>query len=125
MQTYVISKEGSRFALEYFPWVKDFPATPKTEAVLSWDEGGINVHFVSYETNLAYAKAIAPYVTQIHVFNWEEKNRYPLKDAVETWRSYLSCFEGEHALLLEHMPNNLPEELASEADALRQIAEGL
>ena len=52
MQTYVISKEGSRFALEYFPWVKDFPATPKTEAVLSWDEGGINVHFVSYETNL-------------------------------------------------------------------------
>ncbi len=52
MQTYVISKEGSRFSIDHFPWVKDFPATPKTEAVLSWDEGGINVHFVSYETNL-------------------------------------------------------------------------
>ena len=81
--------------------------------------------FVSYETNLEYAKVIAPYVTQIHVFNWEEKNRYPLKDAVATWQSYLSCFGGEHALLLEHMPNNLPEELAAETDALRQIVEGL
>ena len=77
--------------------------------------------FVSYETNLAYAKAIAPYVTQIHVFNWEEKNHYPLADAVDTWRSYLSCFEGDHALLLEHMPNNLPEELPAEVEALRRI----
>lgn len=81
--------------------------------------------FKSYETNLEYAKEIAPCVTQIHVFNWEEKNRYPLKDAVETWQSYLSCFRGEHALLLEHVPNNLPEELSAEAEALRQIVEGL
>lgn len=77
--------------------------------------------FVSYETNLAYAKTIAPYVTQIHVFNWEDKNRYPLADAVDTWRSYLSCFEGDHALLLEFVPNNQPEELAAEAEALRLI----
>ena len=77
--------------------------------------------FVPYETNLEYAKAISPYVTQIHVFNWENKNCYPLKDAVETWQSYLSCFKGDHALLLEHMPNHLPEELPAEAEALRRI----
>ena len=70
---------------------------------------------------MEYAKTISPYVTQIHVFNWEGKNCYPLKYAVETWRSYLSCFEGDHALLLEHMPNHLPEELPAEAEALRLI----
>ena len=77
--------------------------------------------FVSYETNLEYARAISPYVTQIHVFNWEEKDHSPLAEAVETWRSYLSCFRGDHALLLEFMPNHLPEELPAEAEALRRI----
>lgn len=79
----------------------------------------------SFEENMAYAKAIAPYVTQIHVFNWEEKNHYPLAEAVETWRSYLSCFRGDHALLLEFMPHHLPEELPAEAEALRRILSDL
>ena len=75
----------------------------------------------SFEENMEYARAISRCVTQIHVFNWEEKNRYPLADAVKIWRSYLSCFEGDHTLLLEFMPNNLPEELPAEAEALRLI----
>ncbi|MBQ8431507.1 MAG: TIM barrel protein [Clostridia bacterium] len=81
--------------------------------------------YISFEENMEYAKTIAPYVTQIHVFNWKEKDRYPLADAVDTWRSYLSCFEGDHALLLEFMPNHLPEELAAEAEALRLILSGM
>ena len=44
MQNYIISKEGTTFPISNFPWVKDYPATPKTEATLSWDDGGINVH---------------------------------------------------------------------------------
>ena len=75
----------------------------------------------SFEENMEYARAISRCVTQIHVFNWEEKNRYPLADAVKIWSSYLSCFEGDHTLLLEFMPNNLPEELSAEAEALRLI----
>ena len=80
---------------------------------------------ISFEENMEYARAISPYVTQIHMFNWEGKNRYPLADAVDTWRSYLSCFEGDHVLLLEFVPNNQPEELPAEAEALRLILAGL
>ena len=48
----VIKKSGSKFALSYFPWFKEYPSSPKTEATISWDENCFCVHFVSYETNL-------------------------------------------------------------------------
>ena len=47
-----IKKSGSTFSLDCFPWAKDYPACPKTSVTLSWNEEGIAVHFVSYETNL-------------------------------------------------------------------------
>lgn len=80
--------------------------------------------YVRLEENLAYAKEMAPYTTQLHIFNWEGKNHYPLAEATDVWRRYLRCFEGEHTLLLEHMPNHTPQELAAEAKALRCIVEG-
>ena len=48
----VIKKSGSKFELLYFPWAKEYPSRPKTEATISWDESCFKVHFVSYETNL-------------------------------------------------------------------------
>ena len=47
-----IQKNGTTFALNHFPWVKDYPATPKTEVTLSYDDKGFLVHFVSWETDL-------------------------------------------------------------------------
>lgn len=73
------------------------------------------------EENLAYAEAIAPYTTHLHVFNWKNKEKYPLKDAIGLWKEYLSFFEGEHTLLLEFMPDGLIETLPIEADALKEI----
>ena len=69
-----------------------------------------------FKTNLSEAKVIVPYTTHIHIFNWDEKNCYPLgdKDGVYMWKEYLKVFEGEHKLLLEFMPNNTPGELKDE-----------
>ena len=47
-----ITKSGSTFCLDNYPWEKDFPARPETKVTISWDESGFHVHFVSYETNL-------------------------------------------------------------------------
>ena len=77
--------------------------------------------YVDFETNLRYAKAIAPYTKVIHVFHWEEKNRYPLKDAKLPWLAYLACFDGSQRLLLEFMPDNLLESLGEESKALKAI----
>jgi sugar phosphate isomerase/epimerase len=75
------------------------------------------------EENIAYAKAIAPYSVNIHVFNWRGKEKYPLQDAKDIWRAYLSCFDGQKNLLLEFMPDGKLETLAREAQALKEIAE--
>lgn len=49
---YPIKKSGSRFCLSYFPWAEAYPACPETAVTVSWDKGGLDLHFVSYETNL-------------------------------------------------------------------------
>lgn len=73
--------------------------------------------------NLASAKAIAPYAVNIHVFNWKEKEKYPLREAKGIWREYLSCFDGDKNLLLEFMPDGLLETLERETLALKEIAQ--
>ena len=76
------------------------------------------------ETNIASAKAIAPYSSHLHVYNWKSGVKYPLAQAVDAWRSYVKEFTTPRTLLLEFMPDNRLASLAAEADALRQIIGG-
>ncbi len=73
------------------------------------------------EENLEYARLLAEYTVNLHVFNWTSDSRKPLKEAVELWKEYLSCFDGEHNLLLEFMPDDKIESLVTEAKALTEI----
>jgi sugar phosphate isomerase/epimerase len=75
------------------------------------------------EENIAYAKAIAPYTVNIHIFNWKGKEKYPLCEATDIWREYLSCFDGDKNLLLEFMPDDKLETLTREAKVMKEIAE--
>lgn len=77
------------------------------------------------ETNFKYAEQIAKYTVNVHVFNWKGSDKYPLADATELWRKYLSYFSGNEALLLEFMPDGKPETLPTEADALKNIIKGV
>ena len=76
------------------------------------------------EENCAYAAALAPYITHIHVFNWEGPNRYPLAEGTDLWKRYLRILGDHHTLLLEFMPDDDPRSLPREADALRAITGG-
>lgn len=77
--------------------------------------------FHDLEWNLEYARNIGKYTEIIHVFNWEGHNKYPLADACAIWTQYLACFDGRQKLLLEFMPDNLPESLETEAGSLERI----
>lgn len=77
--------------------------------------------FHSLEENFEYAEKISKYVKVIHVFNWEGKNKYPLEDAVDIWKKYLSYFDGSQKLLLEFMPDGKAGSLSAESDSLRRI----
>lgn len=77
--------------------------------------------FRSEEENTLYAKLLSPYTVNIHVFNWEKKEKYPLKLAKDVWKNYLSCFDKGKNLLLEFMPDDKIESLKTEAEALKEI----
>lgn len=77
------------------------------------------------EENIANAIKIAPYAEHIHVFNWQEDEKFPLAQANDDWRRYLSCFDVPRTLLLEFMPNDTLAELPREAESLQKIVGGL
>ncbi len=79
--------------------------------------------FVTFDSNMAYAKAVSEYVKNIHVFNWQGHDKYPLCEAEKTWREYLSCFESDKTLLLEFMPDDDISSLQNEAKALCRIVQ--
>ncbi len=76
------------------------------------------------EQNVENAKMIAPYAEHIHVFNWVDKEKFPLAEAVTDWQRYISAFSTPRALLLEFMPGGTIEELAAETAALKTITGG-
>lgn len=77
--------------------------------------------FRTIDENLLYAEKIAEYSKVIHVFNWEGRNKFPLGEALDLWKRYLSFFDGSQKLLLEFMPDGKPESLGAEAEALKRI----
>ena len=77
--------------------------------------------FRSEEENILYANLLSPYTVNIHVFNWNKKEKYPLRFAKDIWKNYLSCFDDNKNLLLEFMPDDRIETLKTEAEALKEI----
>ncbi len=71
--------------------------------------------------NIVSAAALSPYTVNLHVFHWQGAQRYPLQLARERWKRYLTCFHGEHTLLLEFMPDDNIASLKAEAEALKEI----
>lgn len=75
--------------------------------------------------NLAAATSLSPYAKNVHVFHWNEKEKFPLARGKEIWKKYLNCFSGNQTLLLEFMPDKKIESLQNEANTLRSILEEL
>lgn len=73
--------------------------------------------------NVENARALKDYVNHIHVFQWKGKERFPLAEGMEEWKTYLAQFAGQHHLLLEFMPDDTVASLNTEAAALRTLAE--
>lgn len=76
--------------------------------------------FKTFEQNVDCAQKISKFTKRIHVFNWKEKEKYPLLDAKKIWQDYLEYF-GNMPLLLEFMPDNNPDSLKTEANSLFEI----
>lgn len=73
------------------------------------------------EENLAFVKAVEPYVVHVHVFNWHGRIKLPLAESENDWKQYTKVLGGERIYLLEHMPNHDESLLPADADTLRRI----
>ena len=104
--------------------------TERPEDALTLMQAVNSPHFRTYwqpfqtrtaEQNLAYLRALSPYVTHLHVFQWKGADRFPLADGVAEWQDYLALLDTPHTLLLEFMPDDCLDTLSREADALRAM----
>ena len=81
------------------------------------------------EENLQIAQNLAPYVENVHVFQWKKPKlspkRFSLSEGMDEWRAYLEAIPAPRVLLLEFMPDDQLATLPAEAEALRTIIGGL
>lgn len=71
--------------------------------------------------NRAAIRAVLPYVSNVHVFTWDAKGRYPLADGERMWREYidiLSASGRDHHLLLEFVCDDTIEQFYRDAETL-------
>ncbi len=108
--------------------------TEEKEAALELMNNISSPHFKMYwqpnqfrkeDENTEYLKLLLPHILHIHVFNWENENRYPLELAKKEWKQYLSNLKEKHTLLLEFMPDDKIESLDKEAYSLKKFLEDL
>jgi len=120
---------GVILCMECHPWTLTERADTAYALMQAVDSPAFRMYyqpnqFMTTADNIAYAKLLAPYTYHLHVFNWEGEKKFPLAEAIDKWKTYLSCFEGDRALLLEFMPDGKIETLPVEAKALFEIIGG-
>ena len=78
---------------------------------------------ISFEEQLAELDAVAPRLSNLHVFAWEAGNvRFPLEHAADKWRAYFAkAVASSHAAILEFVKDDSPEQFLQDAETLRRL----
>lgn len=100
--------------------VKLIEAVNKPNVFLYWQPD----QYKGFEYNKNALKAILPYLSNVHVFNWSGSERNNLKNAFDEWREYINIIKNDdkfHNLLLEFVKDDLYENLKSDAETLHEL----
>lgn len=89
-------------------------------------------HERGFEYNIEALQALRPYISNVHVFNWNEKGEKSslgTERGIYEWTEYLKILNDENAseriCFLEFMPDGELDSLSTEACALRKIIDGV
>ncbi|MBO7404820.1 MAG: TIM barrel protein [Clostridia bacterium] len=77
--------------------------------------------FMDDEYNLSAVRAVAPYLSNVHVFTWSGHDKFPLADGERMWRQYLDVIReapGDHGLFLEFVCDDTEDQLYRDAETL-------
>jgi len=81
------------------------------------------------EAALEEIGTVGPEVSHVHVFAWDrEKNRYPLADQMDQWRTILNAmpetrWRGERFAMIEFVKGDSPDQFRADAATFRQLLE--
>ena len=68
------------------------------------------------------ARALLPYMTDVHVFYWKNGEKLPLSEGADEWRDYTDILNSEDRIFfLEFMHDGEPSSLPETADTLRSF----
>lgn len=77
---------------------------------------------LSVDENERAIAGIRPWLTNIHVFYWDKKERLPLEQGTADWKRYLRAIaaaEGERYAMLEFVRDNDPQQFLEDARVLK------
>lgn len=80
--------------------------------------------FKTVEYNSAALNKVLPYLLNVHVFTWVNKDKYPLSEGYNAWRQYLDIIKSDgkiHGLFLEFSPDDTEETFLRDAETLRKL----
>lgn len=76
--------------------------------------------------NLAALRAVLPYLSHVHVFAWEGREKYPLAQHERIWREYIDILKGsprDHAMLMEFVCDGSERQFLEDAQTLHRFLE--
>jgi sugar phosphate isomerase/epimerase len=82
---------------------------------------------IDFKERLHELEQIMPWLSNIHAYSWESRNRLPLADKAEDWRKYLEAAKkakGDLYCLLEHMKDDSPDQFLRDAETLKLLVSG-
>ena len=79
--------------------------------------------FENKEYNVEAAKALLPYVTNVHVCHWIKLDKKPLSEGIEDWREYVDILktDDDRIFMLEFMHDGEPSSLPATAKTLHEL----
>ena len=72
--------------------------------------------------NLAALRAVLPFLSNVHVFTWAGKEKFPLAHGEAQWRRYIDIVRsapGDHGMLLEFVCDGTERQFCEDAATLR------
>ncbi|MBQ9995748.1 MAG: sugar phosphate isomerase/epimerase [Clostridia bacterium] len=77
--------------------------------------------FRDEDYNIAALSAVLPWLSNVHVFTWAGRDKFPLADGAERWKRYIDILRtngGSHHMLMEFVCDDTVEQFYRDAETL-------
>lgn len=79
--------------------------------------------FRDEDYNIAALNAVLPWLSNVHVFTWAGRDKFPLIDGAERWKRYIDILRnhgGTHHMLMEFVCDDTVEQFYRDAETLHE-----